>query len=116
MYRRFTYKNNYEYIDILPQLIDSYNKSLYRVYRIRKQYRDLLDDEIDGIFYEAELQKVYHNEVDFLVNKVLKTRKRNGIVEKFVSWLGYPDKFNSWVLEADIRRLLTVISDETKKK
>jgi hypothetical protein len=50
------------------------------------------------------------------VNKVLKTRKRNGIVEKFVSWLGYPDKFNSWVLEADIRRLLTVISDETKKK
>jgi hypothetical protein len=71
------------------------------VYRIK----DLLDDEIDGIFYEAELQKVYHNEVDFLVNKVLKTRKRNGIVEKFVSWLGYPDKFNSWVLEADIRRL-----------
>jgi hypothetical protein len=178
MYRRFTSKNNYEYIDILPQLIDSYNKSYHRtikmapndvtkekekklwqqmygydenylnsdsikfrykiddtvrisktkgvfekgytpnwtieIFKITKQIprvppvyriRDLLDDEIDGIFYEAELQKVYHNEVDFLVNKVLKTRKRNGIVEKFVSWLGYPDKFNSWVLEGDIRRL-----------
>ena len=61
------------------------------VYRIK----DLLDDEIDGIF----------DEVEFLVDKVLKSRTRNGVVEKFVSWLGYPDKFNSWVLETEIRRL-----------
>jgi transposase InsO family protein len=178
MYRRFTYKNNYKYIEILPELIESYNKSYHRTIKmapndvtkekekklwrqmygydekylnkdkIKFQYevddtvrisktkgtfekgytpnwtieifkitqrlprvppvyriKDLLDDEIDGIFYEAELQKVFHDEVEFLVDKVLKSRTRNGVVEKFVSWLGYPDKFNSWVLETEIRRL-----------
>ena len=39
------------------------------------------------------------------VEKVLRKRKRKGVVEYFVKWKGYPDKFNSWVAEADILKL-----------
>ena len=31
------------------------------------------------------------------VENVLDTRKRRGKTEYFVKWVGYPDKFNSWV-------------------
>ena len=30
------------------------------------------------------------------VEKILRTRRRNGKVEYYVKWKGYPDKFNSW--------------------
>jgi hypothetical protein len=58
---------------------------------------DLRGEDIKGRFYEQELQKVIKTEEDeYLVQKVLKTRKRNGQVEHFVKWRGYVDKFNSW--------------------
>jgi len=31
------------------------------------------------------------------IEKVLKTRRKNGKVQYFVKWRGYPSKFNSWV-------------------
>jgi Integrase core domain/Chromo (CHRromatin Organisation MOdifier) domain len=59
--------------------------------------RDLADEEIKGRFYEQELQKVVRTEEDeYIVEKVLKTRKRNGKLEHYVKWNGYGDKFNSW--------------------
>ena len=32
----------------------------------------------------------------YVVEKILKTRKRAGKIEYFVKWRSYPDKFNSW--------------------
>jgi hypothetical protein len=59
--------------------------------------KDLAGEEIKGRFYEQELQKVIKSaEDEFIVEKVLKTRKRNGRVEHFVKWRGYDSKFNSW--------------------
>jgi hypothetical protein len=71
--------------------------NLYRV-------KDLLDEDIDGHFYEEELQAVTKdiNSV-YKIEKVLKTRKRQGVKEVFVKWLGWPKKFNSWVKESDIQ-------------
>ena len=64
------------------------------------------DGEIlDGTFYEAELQKVIKEDDVYRVEKVLRKRKRKGVVEYFVKWKGYPDKFNSWVGEKDILKL-----------
>ncbi len=31
------------------------------------------------------------------IEQVVKTRRRNGKLEYFVNWKGYPSKFNSWV-------------------
>jgi hypothetical protein len=59
--------------------------------------RDLAGESIKGKFYEQELQRVVKQEEDeYIVEKVLKTRKRNGRLEHYVKWHGYPDKFNSW--------------------
>jgi len=58
---------------------------------------DLSGEEIKGRFYEEELQKVVKTgEDEYIIDRVLKTRKRNGQVEHFVKWRGYADKFNSW--------------------
>ena len=66
------------------------------VYRIK----DFNDEEIDGTFYEQELQKITKIDDVFKIEKVLKKRKRKGKnQEYFVKWMGYPTKFNSWVTD-----------------
>lgn len=62
------------------------------VYRIV----DWNDELIIGTFYEKELQKVTVTDNIFIVEKVLRTRRRNRKLQHFVKWLGYPNKFNSW--------------------
>ena len=63
------------------------------VYKIK----DLLDEPISGIFYEKELQKISNDEIIYKIEKVLRSRTRNNKKEILVSWLGYPEKFNSWI-------------------
>ena len=57
-------------------------------------------EEVKGTFYDAELMKTKQKN-EYLVEKSLKTRKVNGKKQYLVKWLGYPDKFNSWVNEED---------------
>jgi hypothetical protein len=174
MWRYFTYKNTYRYIDILEKLIDSYNNSYHRSIKTKpvlvnknnseqifynlygffknkdfdpglvqikfkigdkvriakfkklfekgytqnwtkeiftidqviltKKYpcyiiKDYYDEIIEGVFYEKELQKVYKTDNYYKYDKILKTRYKNGKKEYFVSWEGYPSKFNSWVTD-----------------
>ena len=174
MYKYFTAKNTLSYIDVLPQLVSSYNNTYHRSIKmkptqvtkaneskvwdtlysgdVQKQVRfkfqvgdrvriskvkrmfeksylpnfteemftvykrfarqvpvyKLKDDAgeiLDATFYEAELQKVIKNDDIYRVEKVLRKRTRKGVVEYFVKWKGYPDKFNSWVSESDISKL-----------
>lgn len=58
--------------------------------------KDLAGEEIKGKFYEQEIQPVTHSDT-FIVERVLKTRRRGRHTEYFVKWRNYPDKFNSWV-------------------
>ena len=61
--------------------------------------KDLNDEVIEGSFYEKELQKIYKYDDVFKINKIIKTRIKNGEKEYLVNWLGYPDSFNSWVTD-----------------
>jgi hypothetical protein len=54
-------------------------------------------EEIEGIFYEPELVKFDKQDNDYEVEKILKTRTKNGKKEYFVKWLGYPNSMNSWI-------------------
>lgn len=64
---------------------------------------DLMDEPIEGTFYPQELQKVaIHKDKDYVIESVLRTRKRNKKTEYFVKWRGYGPKFNSWVLKEDV--------------
>ncbi|GFY29336.1 uncharacterized transposon-derived protein F54H12.3 [Trichonephila clavipes] len=64
------------------------------VYRLK----DLQGEEIKGTYYETELQKVVDSGF-YPVENVIKQRKRGGITEYFVKFLGYPEKFNDWVTD-----------------
>ncbi len=64
------------------------------------ELKDLTGEPIKGRFYEPELQKILKSDSEhFIIDRILKTRKRNGKIEYLVSWKGYPSKFNSWVDE-----------------
>ncbi|GFX09157.1 uncharacterized transposon-derived protein F54H12.3 [Trichonephila clavipes] len=58
--------------------------------------KDLTGEVIRGTFYEQELQKLMHSGY-YPIEKILKTREKNGKKEYFVKFLGYPEKFNIWV-------------------
>ena len=59
------------------------------------ELRDLAGERIKGKFYEQEIQKVLKfDDERFDVERILKTRKRNGKIQYLVSW-----KFDSWVDE-----------------
>lgn len=62
---------------------------------------DLNNNDIKGCFYDSELQKTELSDV-FLVDKVIRKRKKDGKTQYFVSWIGYPKEFNSWIDSEDV--------------
>ena len=64
--------------------------------------KDLNNENIEGKFYENELQKINKNEEIYSIDKIIRKRKRNNQEEYFVSWLGYPKSFNSWIKSTDL--------------
>jgi hypothetical protein len=59
--------------------------------------KDLAGEVIKGKFYEQEIQPIIKTDDTFIVERVIKTRRRGKRTEYFVKWRNYPDKFNSWV-------------------
>jgi len=168
MYRYFTYANTRRYLDVLDELVYSYNNTRHRSigmapYEVNKdnehvvrarlyplkpksfkwkyvvgdrvriamqrqpfrkgylgqwseeifeiatrlptipvtyELRDLAVKTIKGRFYEPEIQKVLKSDDEhYDIERIVKTRKRNGKIQYLVSWKGYPSKFDSWVDE-----------------
>jgi len=56
-------------------------------------------EEIQGTFYEQELQKTSQDV--FRIEKVIRRRGNKSLVK----WLGYSDSFNSWVDNKDLLKL-----------
>jgi len=165
MWKYFTANNTLKYIDVLPELLEGYNKAVHRstglppdevnwnnagqVYRklfpkqktvepkfhvgdqvrISINKRPVFDkgytpnytmavytvsqvwsktpptyklkeyngDDVQGTFYNEELVKVIvPKDSLFKVEKIVKTRTRNGKKEYLIKWLGYDDSYNSW--------------------
>ena len=59
---------------------------------------DLLGENVEGSFYEKELQKA--KQQTFRIEKVV--RRDNKKKKALVKWKGYSDKFNSWVSFKDL--------------
>ena len=70
------------------------------------QLKDYTEEDIDGYFYEVELQKVT-KDIDsvFRIEKIVKQRGKRGREEYLVKWMGWPSKFNSWVKKNDIQMI-----------
>ncbi|GFT45277.1 chromo domain-containing protein [Trichonephila clavipes] len=84
----------------------NWRRELFTVYEIVQRtpivyiLKDLQGEEIKGTYYiyEAELQKGFETGF-YPVENVIKQRKRRRITEYFVKFLGYPEKFNDWVID-----------------
>ena len=92
--------------------LPSFMEEIFTIYkRMARQVpvyklKDDAGEIIDGTFYEPELQKIIKIDDVYLVEKILRKRKRKGVVEYLVRWKGYEDpKFDSWVQERDILKL-----------
>ena len=65
---------------------------------------DYAKDDIGGRFYQNELQKVNKNRDDlWRIDKVLKKRKQRGKEEVYVSFVGWPKKYNMWITKDEIQ-------------
>ena len=62
-------------------------------------------EKISQKFYPEQVQKVKENL--FRVEKILKTRTRNGKKQLYVKWLNHPDNYSSWIDESDLFDLRT---------
>jgi hypothetical protein len=88
----------------------------YEVFKIKRRFQmqgtpmyklvDMLVSEIKGNFYQVELQAVDESE-DTLweVEKIIRKRRRNYRTEVLMKWTGYPDGFNGWVDEVDVKNV-----------
>ncbi len=57
--------------------------------------QDMNGEEIQGTFYEEELQK--SEQEIFRIEKIIRSRVKNGKKELFIKWDGYDKSFNSWI-------------------
>lgn len=71
------------------------------VYKIE----DYSKEPIKGTFYNEELQKVDEPDTYSIERIIRKKRNADGTISCLVKWRGYPDKFNSYVLEEDLQTL-----------
>lgn len=85
-------------------------EEIFRIYKINIRNKIPLyylenynsSEKIKGGFYEFEITK--NTQESFQVEKVLKKRKRKGVNEILVKWVGYDDTYNSWIPETDVTR------------
>jgi transposase InsO family protein len=80
---------------------DKWSEEVFKIVKVHNTkpvtfgLTDYDGEEIKGKFYNQELQRVIKE--TFRIEQVIKTRRRAGKTEYYVKWLGYPEKFNSWV-------------------
>ena len=99
---RRTFKKGY--LPPWSQEISTVTKIIPRVppvYRLR----DYADDEIEGVFYAEEFQKVHKSDDIYKIEKILAEKKENGKVKVLVKWLGYDKKFNNWFPKSELQKL-----------
>ena len=94
------YKNIFEKGDT-----KNFQTEIFEIKKVKKtpqgyiyKLQDYDGEDITSIFYQYELTPAKEPSL-YKINEILKTRINPHTKKKeyFVSWLGYPDKFNQWV-------------------
>lgn len=65
--------------------------------------KDLADEDIDGVFYRDELTPTQIP--DTFPIRILGKKKINGRIKYRVTWVGYPEKFITYVDASDVEKL-----------
>ena len=84
------------------------SEELFKIHSINKsnvityELKDMNNENIEGIFYEKELQKSKNVAGEYIIEKILKA---NGN-KIYVKWRGYSNNFNQWINKFDITKYL----------
>jgi hypothetical protein len=77
-------------------------KVITRVPQPVYELSDLQDRHLEGRFYNYEQAKfTVSPETEFQIDKIVRTRNKNGIKQHLVKWKGFDKTFNSWVNASD---------------
>lgn len=94
---KYTFQRDYQHkwTSELFKISERYFKQDLPIYKIV----DFLHEPVNSTFYEQELQKVSEKSDDVLwvIEKIIRKRKKGGKVQYLVKFDGWPAKFNSWV-------------------
>lgn len=89
--------------------LPNWTEEIFTVSDVNKKYRpttyklkDYSNDVVEGSFYRHEIQPVTKRDDVYIVERVIRRERRQGIRWCFVKWQGYPTSMNSWVRESDI--------------
>mgnify|MGYP001597207249 FL=1 len=80
----------------------NWSQEIFKVIGVTRKYppsyklADYNGEKIKGSFYDQELQKTVLPST-FLVETIIKKKTVKGKKMELVKWLGYPEKFNSWI-------------------
>ena len=66
--------------------------------------KDYDGEVITGTFYQKQLSRAYEQEM-YLIERMLKSRKKAGQKEYLVRWKGWGPKYDSWVSETDVKSI-----------
>ena len=77
--------------------IDGVKRGNPNTYRLKDEKGEMFANK----FYEEEIGRTRRDaETTYRIQKILKKRKRNGLIELFVKFIGYPNP--EWILESDL--------------
>ena len=93
--------------------LPNWTREIFKVSRLiqesvpyRYKVKDFNGEELEGTFYESELQKVTKKDEVYEVDEILGYKKgrvgKKSISLVKVSWKGYPSSFDSWIPQSDL--------------
>jgi hypothetical protein len=83
-------------------IVDKISKRKIPMYGLK----DKKQEPIIGDSYKHEIQSIIETQdTRYRIDKVISRRGKGRGKEVFVSWLGYPEVFNSWIPENELKRL-----------
>jgi hypothetical protein len=86
------------------------------VYTVRKRMvtdgvpvyylKNYAGENVDGTFYSSEITPVkFDPDALFKIDKVLKSRVKDGVEEKYVQYEGWPSTYNEWIAASRVKNL-----------
>jgi len=101
-----------EKVNFVKRYEKTFSTEIFRVVKVIPhvpqpvyELSDLQARPNEGQFYNYELVKVVvSSQTEFQIDKILRTRNKDGIKQHLVKWRGYDETFNSWVNVSDIKK------------